>query len=559
MAPRAKRKAVDAAGGGDGTAQPQAPEIIQIDQDEPALPKSKQKDKVKKKVAKQAVATAPAKPKQFIKTVKYFNSLRDKIYRIFGSNQRRLSELIKLRDDWETSMFTVPDELLSGQDEQHVAETDVDIGGQFDVIDEIQFKNSFNNLNSIKFQIDDEPQQVLKPDGSTKSDRALIINAGALTTGIVWAPHQSSPSKQYLIVSVSNEDSVISTDLQFLTKQDVTGDTNNRNALLVYEVDTVSRSASKVKTILHDFGTIICLKTAPIRHGADSIIISTLSNDGVIRIIDITLNSQPFIHLHSTYEFKINEKITSFDWFDGNRIIFGTILGNIGEFVFANDTERCPSFLYPISNNSVIQIISGENKSYGETIFFATISDGFSILFSISDIEFSKNKTQRNKTLTKTSIFSKQLNAFLMTEGSYPVKMLSARAMFVNQPVVKHEGSVESLASSTLHPMLLSGGADGEIKINNLSRRILNAQKPSLSSHKICKLWKLDYNEGSKYYRLDSNIGLSNLNVNENLTSTRIFPNEISINSINWNPNKAVGNYYAASSTFGVIIVEKLV
>lgn len=245
--------------------------------------------------------------------------------------------------------------------------------------------------------------------------------------------------------------------------------------------------------------------------------------------------------------------ISTFDWIE-DRIIVGTAEGSIAEF---SRFERIPNYVYPLHTGYIFSIRVGESK-FDETMVYTSCADGSSALFSTKDIRTTKNVTPKSKSISKTVAYSPQLYSFLQLEGQYSATLKPVRALFFVTPLVRHDGSTESIATSNLHPMLLSGGADGKIKITNLARRLLNGQKQALPSHKILTLRELQYGEKEGFYRIIAPLDVETLSANENSSVVNIYPPGVSINSIKWNENIKGGKWYAASSTSGLLILEKL-
>lgn len=511
--------------------------------------KSKSQPAKAKKTAKSQTTPPVEGSAKEIRLTRHITNLKDKLFRLFGSNDEKMKEVLKLRKDWEKSIFDFSESQLREYIPSIIIKNVPNT--TFTKLTKEQFNEKFKLERPVKFQFNTEPRQVIPSGEVIFKKRAQILNTGGLITDIAWLSHGSETDEQILAVAVSDiTDTAIAPEFSLL------GGKAYRSGFLIYALDTQSYTLRLIKAVTHNWGNSWDLQW---KNHKGLGVLSAVFNDGKIRLLHFDYDDDDdaasyFEITEPSYEYEVpTMKISSYDWI-GDKIICGTDKGYVAEFILG---DPAPSYVIPIHAEYIFSVRSGESK-YDETMVFTSCADGSSVLFSTKDIQTTKNVTPKSKSISKSVIYSPQLYSFIQLEAQYSAKLLPARALFMVTPVVKHDGSTESIATSNLHPMLLSGGADGKIKITNLARRLMNGQKQTLSNHKILSLWELQYGGSEDLYRLVENLEVETLSATDNANVANIYPSGVSINSIKWNENENAGKWYAAGSTSGLLILECL-
>lgn len=540
------------------------PEEIELDEaiaeDTEATPKKKSK---KKQTAKtKNPAKTPTKsnqdgPKKEIRLTKHMTNVKEKLFRIFGSNHEKVVEILRLRREWEKSMFIFDENQLKKYKPSKKISSLPD--SQYSTLSQNQFYGRLALKKNMKLQLENGEVSNLQAGTVIGTENVSYCNVGGLITDVAWLPHESDTDHEILVVAVSDiSDTSIAPEFSLLAGKAHT------SGFLIYKLTEETGELKLIKAIVHNWGNCWDLK-GRIGEGFD--VLSAVFSDGKVRLLNFNTaelsenlmvdDDDETIFLSAktpSYEYSLPDTlITAFDWIE-DRIIVGTSEGSVAEF---NLGERIPNFVYPLHSGYIFSLRVGDSK-YDDTMVYTSCADGSSALFSTIDIRTTKNVTPKSKSISKSVAYSPQLYSFIQLEGQYSATLTPVRALFFVTPLVKHDGSTESISTSNLHPMLLSGGADGKIKITNMARRLLNGQKQALSSHKILTLRELQYGEKEGIYRVTAPLDVETLAANENSNVSNIYPPGVSINAIKWNENLSAGKWYAASSTSGLLIIEKI-
>jgi transcription factor C subunit 6 len=525
---------------------------VEIDDDIHELVKPKTKKPKKAKTSKSPEVTAQKFAKKEVTKTKDITSIKDKFLRFFGSNNQKLVELVKLRKKWERSVFNFDKSQLADVEKAPLPEVD---------IPETSFAKLSRDDFDAKFPLPSTPknlqfntEDVLElPNQSTANHgHTIVLNTGSLITDIAWSNVTQGSNSQILAVGISNiTETTTSGNFKLLEKH------SYPSVIQLYEVDTDTKSIKLIKSLLHNWGNVWDLKFVPI--DSDGGVLSGVFNDGSVRVINLENSTNDYLEIKKpSFEYSIPGHLVScYDWLDESTIICGTDTGHIAEFSISDENDVTPSYFYPLHSSYVYSISAAVSK-YDETLVFSLCSDGLSTIFSPRDIITTANKAPRSRSISKTVVYSPQLYSFVHTEGPYSTKVVPIRAIFGSTSLTKHDGSTESLATSAIHPLVLSGGADGKIKVTNLARRLLCTPKQSAGSQKILTLFELQYGKKENVFRLVEPFDVEKINPVENISVLNIYPPQVSINSLSWNSNKVAGNWFAAGSTSGLLILHEL-
>ncbi|CCH43804.1 Transcription factor tau subunit [Wickerhamomyces ciferrii] len=472
-------------------------------------------------------------------------NVKDKLFRLFGDNKEKLIELLEYKIDWESAIYDFDEKLLK---EYRTSVTLKDIP----IIKTTKLsKNDLDdrlNLNrEIKFQYKDTPTSVISPGGIKPNERAHILNTGGVVTDLAWLNQTDEKSDQYLAIAISDI-----TDDAAAPEFAVHGGNKFSSGILIYQLDLSTSTLKLFKSFVHEWGSAWDLQWK--KHDGLGVL-SAVFNDGTIKLLRLDPNNlDPNSEIiEPSFEYSIPDRlISTYDWID-DKIICGTNKGEVAEFILL---DNIPSYVYQLHTGYIFSTRVALSN-YDETTVFTSCSDGYSSLFSTKDIVSTKTYTARNRVITKSVTYSPQLYSFIQLESNFMTELEPVRALFYNTPIVKHEGSTESISTSNLHPMLLSGGAEGKIKITNIARRLFNGQKQGLASHKILSIWELQYGAKEDTYRLVDSFQPDTISTSDN-SITNIYPTGVSFNSIKWNENLNAGKWYAAASTSGLVIIERL-
>jgi transcription factor C subunit 6 len=478
------------------------------------------------------------------RALKDFTSVKDKFQRLFGYNNEKLSDIINLRLKWGAAMFDFDTSMLSEPGETNVFDVPL-MKANLLTRDELYSKFPLESC-SLNFQIDEQEIEELPLGGTRHSENLSVTNTGTLITDMAWCPKRSGT--QLIALSVSNI-----TSTPFNAKFSLLARNEYISGFYIYEIDPESNEVTLRNVLIHNWGNSWDLKWVNVKSGLGSL--CAVFNDGNFRMINLGDLKNPYLEIaEASMVCEIEgHSVSTFDVLE-NRIICGTSTGHIAEFV-AGDPS--PSYLFRLHTDYIFSLRIGTSK-YDETHIYTTSGDCTSMLSSLTDLRTSMAKSSKTKTMSSRAAYSPQLYTFVQTENPNPVKAVVSRAFFANYPLLKSDGSTECISCSDMHPMLLAGGADGKVKITNIARRVLNGFKAAPGSHRVLTLFQLQYGANEESYRLARTLEVENISSNEFATVENVYPSNVNFTTCKWNVNKDTGNWFAAGTSSGLLILCKL-
>ncbi|KAH3672278.1 hypothetical protein WICMUC_004373 [Wickerhamomyces mucosus] len=494
-------------------------------------------------------------PKIDIRQMKQVTNYKEKLTRIFGFNNEKLADVIQLRQLWEDSLFKVNLDII--QDEFEDSQ-DLDYPESlYQIISEFNFFSEFSFVDQesqkrIIFDNNEVQSDVLLPiAGSIRSDTAIFLNTGFQITDLTWLRLESNDNESYLLVGVS--------DLTDKFSQIPSTFSERRtypSGFQLYKLNKPANELVLIKSILHKFGNSWNLKVSPLSDAKSLAVVSANFNDGSVKLFTIPNNDDKYLELREpTIEVSLhNDIISTYDFLGKNKIVVGTNSGNIAIFDISESADT-PIDIYPVSSHHIFSICVGESK-YDESIVYASFANGSTVCFEPHNILGTINRLPKSRAISTRIAYSPQLYSFIQLEGIYTSKCFPSRALFFNLPLTKHDGSTESLALSKLHPLILTGGADGKVKISSLARRLLAGPKQPLNGHKIATLWEVQYNAKLDTFKVIQTLEPEKLKTHDNVNSANIYSKEVAIMALGWNENKNFANLYAAGSKSGLVIID---
>ncbi|AMD22833.1 HHR064Cp [Eremothecium sinecaudum] len=516
--------------------------------------------------------TAPTKkkkPARIIRAMKDLSSAQDKLVRIYGNNREKLLGLAKLKEAFETHVFDFPEELLKSTSKYYVEPQNILQGIDFRLLGlkSLKYRTlALSEFNSKFPLVSEDPKHILV-SGSELSlyngqkaefpimpcgtRTGFIYNVGGLITDIAWLKTHEADG-QILAVAYSNIESADDMRLRMI------GSESHTSTIDIFELDTDTLSFTKIQTIVHNYGEVWDLKWHEGFHSENSIgLLGFVCQQGSVNFIEIQRTLEPEIRMieESSLEVKLSSsQISCFDFISSSTIICGFYNGYVGEFQLG---EEVPNFYNKLHETYVLSIVVAYSP-YEETVVCSASVDGTTYLYNTISIKTTKCTLSRNRgTNISPMAYAPLLYSIVHTDGVSCLRAFTPRAIFATHQISQHKNNIGCIATSRLHPYLLSGSADGSVVLNNLVRRILQGIKGNTEIYKSVRLWKWDYNVSSNIFRLDPNYEVNKFAMNE-ISNTRIDPTPVNIQSIKWNENNNGGKFYAFANAAGLLVVEKL-
>ncbi|KAH3900231.1 uncharacterized protein SCODWIG_02320 [Saccharomycodes ludwigii] len=556
--------------------------------------------------------------KKLSSNYKELRSIRDlssgvvKIERMYGfKNKKKLTEIGKFCDLFKNHIFTFPQDILvekdylarfdNSQDLQKIREIfEQKNANEYERQSMEQLQNNFdfngnNKAQKIIFE-NNESEIDLLPSATQFSipkdnyldfpvfkfgtRNGLIYNTSYLITDLEWIPISGiNATTQLLVVAKSAHASK-----QDDPKLKLFGTETHTSVLDVFQVEIADHvKIKKIQTIVHNLGEIWNMKCVnkltETEENGDGIITKVKTvllfccQQGSINGIDIKCD----LHLQQAHDedsvgnndvtilslknipitIKLSRSpITCFDFINSTTIIAGFQSGHIAEFDLT-DPELVPSYYHRIHESYITSIVVSYSD-FENPIICTNSYDGCIVMLDPTCLFTSKEVVGKFRGANFAPMcYSPQLLCVIFTDGINSVKYVAPHAIFASHCLALHENSVSSLASSKLHPMILSGSADGAVYMHNLQRRIFSSAKLLNLGYKYIRLWDWKYNKELDTYRLDGNYHIKDFSAID-ITKLKMEPPGINISCIKWNESLSGAKVYAFTNSAGLLVIEKL-
>lgn len=539
-----------------------------------------------------SMASSPVTPKKG-----FGENLKDRFQSYYGSNNRALIGAINQRSRWGDSIFTPFPELF--EIPEALQEQLAKPHHKPDLLQEQSLVLLENGpsaeylpdpSSSITCQLNVESQPVTmypfqcvsnsNPNlDSFNTNQSVVLNAGSHITSVQWATGHEQ-EVQYLAVGTLDKFGEPSPENISAPEISTFSATGYPSSIQIYQVSP-NLETRLFCTISSDYGSPLCFRWRPCfkshREGdtdeSSSLgILAACFQDGKVRVFGVAGESSHDgspLHYRITkplreYSFK-EDNITCVTWRTPDIIAVGTADGFIAEFDLSDtseDTKLIPSFYLPFHTSIIVSIASGFPDN--EEFLFTSATDGFTRLVDVRDVRRSKTISTRYKSYSTCNAYAYHLCSFLSLEDSFTCKLAPIRRLNTVQAgtsVTKHEGTVMAIGSSFLHPLVLSGAADGTLRIGNIVRRTMVSKRQTNTLYKQGILWQFECSEKAGEERVYRFVDvLKSAPIPKQALNERqvLFPAGSVVTDVDWNPNFNSGSIYAAGLSCGLIRLEKL-
>lgn len=544
----------------------------------------------KRKYTKKAATNVAKKPRsavpkllqsknRIVRFIKDLSSAKDKIARIYGTNEERLLELAKTKEGYESYMFDFPEEYLSPESEYYIPPFDINAGvNTYEKLHKRMAENMSHELTS-----EEEVKKVFKsrfapielqmggiqstletmgrmefPVFENYNRTGFVFNTGGLITDLAWL-NTTKSTTQYVAVAVSQlYDEPANPQLRLFDHS------SHVSSIQIFRMDPDSLAFEKTQTILHNGGDIWNLEWNSAYVSPNCLgMLCFVAQDGTFKFIEIANDSIGELNTTVIYDdiktmiSMPNNSVTCYEFLNASEVLCGFRDGSIGQFDILSDLTK-PSFFQKVHESYVISISNAFSR-FESNVVASTSFDGYLYFFDPRDIGMTKTPVgtrSRGNNLASVS-YCPQLYTFLCSDGVNVLKAIPPRALFAVHPINSLSSTIMALSTSKRHPYSLTSTSDGCVYIDNLVRRLLTGVKDPSIAHKSCRLWKWDYDLVDKTFLLNHNYETFKSVANET-SKTRIDPHGIVVSCVKWNETEECGKFYAFGNTAGILTVEKL-
>ncbi|GCE98877.1 hypothetical protein ZYGM_001522 [Zygosaccharomyces mellis] len=577
------------------TPEPDAELGIQLDKDEedeefvPELDAGEEKQKPEKrkktKSSKTSVEINSSKVQQrgsnlerkgkVIRALKDLSSARDKIERIYGLNENKLLRLAKVKEGFEPYLFCFPSEVIQPDSPYYVdCRPPCSLDNVYDRIIPSTSSLKFQDIDTKEFGqifmknkkerriIINESETALQSEQSMEfpvlpygKRHGFVYNTGGFITDMVWLSQERSED-QYLAVALSQYfERPSDPRLRMFESESHTA------CIEIFKLNTNTLKFTKLQTIAHPFGEIWNLRW---HEGCEKQgilgVLAFVCQNGSFKLTEVTVPNEESHVIRLLDEASIsvsipNTSITCYDFLSPTSIICGFKNGFVAEFDLTD--PEYPSYYHKIHDSYVLAVCVASSELERPTVGTLSV-DGYFYIFDPKDIFTSKLGVTRFRGTNIIPIaYLPQLYAFVHTDGTNSLKTVIPRAAFGMHTISLQETTIVSIGASRLHPLVLNGSSDGNIAIDNVSRRVLTGIKNSSIAHCSLRLWKWEYNKEEDKYRLNHNYEIYKPSINE-ISGVKIDAHGVNISCIKWNESSSAGQFYAFANSAGLLTIEKI-
>ncbi|KAA8915914.1 hypothetical protein TRICI_001928 [Trichomonascus ciferrii] len=516
-------------------------------------------------------------------------NLKERFQSYYGFNDDRLVYAINQRSRWgdmvfcpDANLFEVPESLkdvLSKSYFQPNVELDQQLihlenGPTAEYLPDPAYRITCQlNVESQPLVIQPFHFAVNENPNITNGTTSVVLNAGAHVTSVRWAMDRESEF-QYLAVGTLDQYGAPSAENIAAPEIGMFSTQGYPSSIQIYQVSP-NLEARLFSTISTDYGSPIHIRWRPVRVNRDATsigIIAACFQDGKVRIFDIPESFSPegkpmhYKLYKPLREYGLeDDKITCVTWRTPEVIAVGTADGFISEFDMSDTSEEggsLPSFYTPWHTSAIVSITAGfpDNQEF----LFTSATDGFTRIVDVRDIRRSKTISARYKSYSTCTAYAPQLCSFLSLEDSFRCKLAPIRKLSTIQAggsVTRHDGTIMAIGSSLLHPFVLSGAADGTLRIGNTVRRTMVSKRQTTSVYRQGILWQFECSERlgqERVYRFVDLLKSEQINKPSLNERQVLYPAGSVITDVDWNPNVVAGNVYASGTSCGLIRLERL-
>jgi len=369
---------------------------------------------------------------------------------------------------------------------------------------------TYLNTQNAFYNADDN--QVQKPKHKRRS---WILNSGENVQALDWCPNQSGSSQYLAVATIAHAR---------ITTDTVRGDRKTQTpgyapsgpdpaSIQIWEfAATPNNDAATIDMEIRPFlSAVICmnwggimeLKWCPsLRNCRDQDeennlgLLAVICRDGLTRVLDITLppisntgtKTTHCIHISSgAFEAKPPDTIsTCLAWLSSTHLAVGHANGHLAVYDISRslcqpseagsqlpsvNTNTSPLYYAPLSPSYLLSL-HPLLPSHPHLIL-ATSTTGILSLHSLPSATTSHTSTSRTRLGTSAVCWLEGLHHVLSAEQSQVLRSHNLRQFHQSQVITHTESVVSCMSSSTLHPSVVVGEANGNVMVIGPVRRIM--------------------------------------------------------------------------------------
>ncbi|KAK9474630.1 uncharacterized protein V1510DRAFT_447231 [Dipodascopsis tothii] len=308
--------------------------------------------------------------------------------------------------------------------------------------------------------------------------------------------------------------------------------------------------------LLHDWGTPWTVRWCPGGGGGGRVgVLAGAFQDGRARVVEVRRGAK-YVHVDQplrTLELP-GVAITSVAWCSAGAVAVGCANGMVATFNVAAP-DAAPTACEPV-HFSYVFAVAAARPNFAHFVC-STAADGNTAIVDTRDTRCAVF-TPRTKSYAQVCAWSPHVQSLIALEDPVTTKASALRKASTGVSVTRHQATVMSLATTECHPFLLSGAADGKVKMGNLVSRCLVSKRQVYKDWFQVQLFALSYSEKSGTYRFTESYAAEAVTGGGDaaLRDQLVFPETVCVSAVAWCTDPAYGGWYAAGMANGLLRVE---
>jgi transcription factor C subunit 6 len=511
-------------------------------------------------------------------------SFKARVRHNYGCNEQTYEELVKYKHIWQKSLFYVDEDSLAKgvangnlQTKPVLTLSDLELNLPDPVVEPIDNIDHEVQLSILVTKGKDSKDEIIEYEQSIQINprNGVLAFSGGQITSMSWLPKPLNNFDDYLYLAVSViynpkglHDSVISPQLSMFPKN--LQENCIKSSVQIWKYSLTNNSAQVVKTYdVSNIGASSNLQWLQI-YTKDSSSLGVLIGaftDGKVHLIKISMNDTKYVKvIESSLTYTApggtdEASIVCFDTFGYNKLMVGMSNGCIAEYVlpymhFDESVDldvSVPSYIFRVETSSVSSVMVAEPET-GKFLVVVNTTGYQGLVYEYDNFIQGRTISLSVRNVIKP-VYNHALKVYLSTMPDSVYYNYIRTAQEKSNSLLKCDAFITSSSLSDIlsHPLNISGTSDGDVILVDYARKILNGTKTTKKVLVPLKLWKLKLIDGKLILVSDFEPTAA-----EPPTQSPVSPPEVIFSGVSWNENIVGSSIYAAGTTSGLFIIERL-
>lgn len=467
----------------------------------------------------------PAKPGPASKS--RTENLRERFRLFYGDGDAEMAAAIKIRSEWGDVLFSIEESQLHVHAPPKGSPIDESLISQVNKIDDQTNKGGHSCVV--------DGYKLTPHETRTCENVAAILNTGYRVTSLDWSPFN------LLAVGLhTSEEAPMDASTLFDPKEATS---------LIYFYAVKDVSVKLLGTVEGSYGVVTYVKWRP--SGRELLIIFGNGSAGIVSV-GLYFSGANNLLLKPLPNF-CSSLVISACWRTNDTLLLGYNDGHIVD-ISCRDPQR-PNFVSR-AHSSLVTCLASAWPDHPNTIFTSGVDGWSNVFYDVSDMR-NVCRAPRLKFYANCACFSQCAESFISLEEYDSTKLVPWRKPDLLQAqttLTRHNSGVSAFATTPSHPLIISGGQDGELQIANPIRRTM-ATRRNRDVHQFCAVWRLECSHKTSEYRFVDILRPSSIQKRKFPGHMPIYPSAVTITSLSWQPNST---WYAAGTVSGLIRIENV-